>query len=201
MDHYFVQPSRVLSGSDLVSCQWALVSSALASTVSSVRGEPGAELLTLLDSGAVPVRTHVSHALLAPNKRTTPNPRSRPQSPSNTGTAWASWSSALHCHRENARIKVWSNGGSTGLPEVEGQRNWYLRLGPASPPSCPRASPVGVFRVGFLNVVLQLHLRLFLEFFNLACAGQTWMIWRKKRTANCPLYLESLTCRLLSTSF
>lgn len=46
------------------------MSSALASTVSSVRGEPGAELLTLLDSGAVPVRTHVSQALLAPNKRT-----------------------------------------------------------------------------------------------------------------------------------
>lgn len=60
-------------------------------------------------------------------------------------------------------------------------------------PPCPEqvcvrlcASPVGVFWVGFLNIVLQLHLCLFLEFFNLACAGQTWMIWKEKSAPKLP---------------
>lgn len=93
-------------------CQWPLLSSALASTVSSVGGEPGAEPLTLMHWGAVSVRTHVSRTV-SPKREDNSQPlelEEQPQVlPAVTQQHWDDLGFLIlctPCHRENARIKV-----------------------------------------------------------------------------------------------
>lgn len=92
----------------------------------------GTQLPTVLDNGCLNEDSRLMHisprgdhiALTPTPKSQRSNPRSwSPQLPSNTGMAWypdphCLTLSALHYHLQNARIKVWSNGGFTRMIEI-----------------------------------------------------------------------------------